>query len=75
MKAIVLREPGGPEQLRLDDVPIPTPESNQILIRLKTAALNRRDVDWSKTSSVPCQGKNGGAVCKSISQRHLQTHT
>lgn len=44
MKAIVLREPGGPEQLRLDDVPIPTPESNQVLIRLKTAALNRRDV-------------------------------
>src|SRR5512144_184105 len=44
MKAIVLREPGGPEQLRLDDVPLPAPEWNQVLIKLKAAALNRRDL-------------------------------
>src|SRR5512137_542071 len=44
MKAIVLREPGGPEQLRLEDVPLPVPEWNQVLIRLKAAALNRRDL-------------------------------
>ena len=40
MKAIVLREPGGPEQLRLEDVPLPEPEWNQVLIKLKAAALN-----------------------------------
>jgi len=44
MKAIVLREPGGPEQLRLEDVPLPVPEWNQVLIKLKAAALNRRDL-------------------------------
>ena len=44
MKAIVLREPGGPEQLRLDDVPLPAPEWNQVLVKLKAAALNRRDL-------------------------------
>jgi len=44
MKAILLREPGGPEQLRLEDVPIPTPGLNQVLVRLKAAALNRRDL-------------------------------
>jgi zinc-binding alcohol dehydrogenase/oxidoreductase len=44
MKAIILREPGGPEQLRLDDMPLPVPEWNQVLIRLKAAALNRRDL-------------------------------
>ncbi len=44
MKAIVLREPGGPEQLRLEDVPQPVPEGNQVLIKLKAAALNRRDL-------------------------------
>ena len=44
MKAIVLRGPGGPEQLRLEDVPLPVPEWNQVLIRLKAAALNRRDL-------------------------------
>jgi NADPH:quinone reductase-like Zn-dependent oxidoreductase len=44
MKAIILREPGGPEQLRLDDVPLPAPEWNQVLVKLKAAALNRRDL-------------------------------
>lgn len=44
MKAIVLREPGGPEQLRLEDVPLPVPEWNQVLVNLKAAALNRRDL-------------------------------
>ena len=44
MKAIILREPGGPEQLRLDDVPLPVPEWNQVLVKLKAAALNRRDL-------------------------------
>ena len=44
MKAIVLREPGGPEQLRLEDVPLPVPEWNQVLIKLTAAALNRRDL-------------------------------
>ncbi len=44
MKAILLREPGGYEQLHLEDVPIPTPELNQVLIKLNSAALNRRDL-------------------------------
>ncbi len=44
MKAIILREPGGPEQLHLEDIPLPVPEWNQVLIKLKAAALNRRDL-------------------------------
>ncbi len=44
MRAIVLREPGGPEQLRLEDVPLPEPGWNQVLVKLKAAALNRRDL-------------------------------
>ncbi|MBI5030308.1 MAG: zinc-binding dehydrogenase [Chloroflexi bacterium] len=44
MKAIVLREPGGCEQLRLEEVEIPTPHSNQVFVKLKAAALNRRDI-------------------------------
>jgi NADPH:quinone reductase-like Zn-dependent oxidoreductase len=43
MKAIVLREFGGPEKLRYEEVPDPTPGPGEVLIRLKTAALNRRD--------------------------------
>lgn len=44
MKAIVLRELGGPNQLRYEDVDVPTPKSNEVLVKLKYAALNRRDV-------------------------------
>ena len=44
MKAIVLRDPGGPEMLRLEDAPDPAPGPGEALVRLKAAALNHRDV-------------------------------
>jgi zinc-binding alcohol dehydrogenase/oxidoreductase len=44
MKAIVLREPGGAEQLRLEEVPTPEPGPGEILVALRAAALNRRDI-------------------------------
>jgi zinc-binding alcohol dehydrogenase/oxidoreductase len=44
MKAIVLRETGGPEVLRLEDVPEPVPGPGEVVVRLRAAALNRRDV-------------------------------
>ena len=48
MKAIVLRDLGGPELLRLEDVPDPTPGPGEAVVRLKAAALNHRDV-WIRT--------------------------
>ncbi|OJW23048.1 MAG: alcohol dehydrogenase [Planctomycetales bacterium 71-10] len=50
MKAIVLRDPGGPEMLRLEDVPDPKPGPGEALVRLKAAALNHRDV-WIRTAA------------------------
>ncbi|MDG3006031.1 zinc-binding dehydrogenase [Paludisphaera mucosa] len=44
MKAIVLRDLGGPELLRLEDAPDPTPGPGEAVVRLKAAALNHRDV-------------------------------
>jgi NADPH:quinone reductase-like Zn-dependent oxidoreductase len=44
MKAVVLRQLGDPDQLRLDIVPDPTPEAGSVVIRLRAAALNHRDV-------------------------------
>lgn len=44
MKAIMLREIGGPNQLKIEEVPEPIPESGEVLVRLHAAALNRRDV-------------------------------
>jgi NADPH:quinone reductase-like Zn-dependent oxidoreductase len=44
MKAIVLRELGEAENLKLEDVPDPQPGPNEVIVRLKAAALNHRDV-------------------------------
>lgn len=44
MKAMVLREAGGPDQLMQEEVETPKPGSKEIVIRLKAAALNRRDL-------------------------------
>src|SRR5947199_9632494 len=44
MKAIVLREIGGPEKLQLDTAQDPTPNPGEVVVRLKAAALNHRDV-------------------------------
>jgi zinc-binding alcohol dehydrogenase/oxidoreductase len=44
MKAMVLREVGGPANLRYEEVEIPSPKAGEVLVRLKFAALNRRDV-------------------------------
>ncbi|WP_209122693.1 zinc-binding dehydrogenase [Alkalihalobacillus sp. BA299] len=44
MKAIVIREIGGPEKLVLEDVPTPEPSRGEVVIQLQYAAMNRRDV-------------------------------
>jgi len=44
MQAIQLHQPGGPEQLRLGEVPTPRPGPGEVLVHLKAAALNHRDV-------------------------------
>src|SRR5947208_10295602 len=44
MRAIVLRELGEPENLKLENVDDPKPGPGEVVIRLKAAALNHRDV-------------------------------
>ena len=44
MKAVVLHELEGPDSLRYEDAPDPEPGSGEIVVRLRNAALNRRDV-------------------------------
>jgi NADPH:quinone reductase-like Zn-dependent oxidoreductase len=44
MNAIVLRETGGPEVLRVESVPDPVPGPGEVVVRLRAAALNRRDL-------------------------------
>jgi len=44
MKAIVLRELGSAENLKLEEAPDPQPGAGEAVVRLKAAALNHRDV-------------------------------
>src|SRR5579864_9492909 len=44
MKAIVIREPGGPEVLELRDVPAPRPSRGEVRVRVRATAVNRADL-------------------------------
>src|SRR5215203_1476316 len=44
MKAVVLHEHEGPESLSYEDVQDPDPGSGEVVVRLRNAPLNRRDV-------------------------------
>ena len=54
MKAIRIHEDGGPEVLRYEDAPDPSPENGDVLVRLRAAALNHIDL-WIRKGrpSVP----------------------
>ena len=52
MRAIVLEEVGGPDKLVVKEVDNPQPKEGQVLVKLKTAALNRRDV-WITLGAYP----------------------
>ena len=43
MKAIVAHDYGGPEVLKLEDVPVPTPKDDEILVKVFAAGVNSFD--------------------------------
>jgi NADPH:quinone reductase-like Zn-dependent oxidoreductase len=52
VKAIVLRETGGPGVLRLKEVTNPAAGTGEVVVRLRAAALNRRDI-WIRRGRYP----------------------
>jgi NADPH:quinone reductase-like Zn-dependent oxidoreductase len=44
MKAAVIYEAGGPEALKIETRPIPTPQAGEVLIRVKAFGLNRSEL-------------------------------
>ena len=44
MRAVEISQPGGPEVLRVSDVPKPAPKPNEILVKVAAAGVNRPDV-------------------------------
>src|SRR2546421_12906273 len=43
MKAIQVNQFGGPEVLQIEDVEVPRPQQNEILVRVKAAGVNPYD--------------------------------
>jgi NADPH:quinone reductase-like Zn-dependent oxidoreductase len=66
MKAFRIHEFGGPDSLRLDDVPDPAPGAGQVLVRMRAASLNYRDLMvakglYSKNLALPLIPLSDGA--------------
>ena len=57
MQAMVIREPGGPEVLSLEEVPVPRVETGQVLVRVQAFGVNRaetyfRSGAWGQASTI-----------------------
>jgi NADPH2:quinone reductase len=44
MRAVEISRPGGPDVLKLADLPRPAPQANEILVKVSAAGVNRPDV-------------------------------
>jgi NADPH:quinone reductase-like Zn-dependent oxidoreductase len=51
---------GGPEQLRVDDVPTPSPAADQVLIRVLATSINLSD--WECLRGAPLYARLGGSA-------------
>jgi putative PIG3 family NAD(P)H quinone oxidoreductase len=56
MRAVVIREPGGPDVLEIDDRPVPVAGEDEVLIAVAAAGVNRLDVMQRKGQYPPPPG-------------------
>ena len=65
MKAIVLEELGGPDNLKIKEVDTPQPGPGEVRVKLQNSALNRRDywitIGRYPRTSLPCIAGSDGA--------------
>ncbi|MGV6806721.1 MAG: zinc-binding dehydrogenase [bacterium] len=65
MKAIVIKEYGGPEQLSMEEIADPQPQSGEVLIRVRAFGINRAETymrrgvwgDVARVSGIECVGE------------------
>ncbi|MEQ6378281.1 NAD(P)H-quinone oxidoreductase [Bacillaceae bacterium S4-13-58] len=51
MRAIIVKQPGGAEQLQIEEYVKPIPKDGELLIKVKAAAVNRTDIVNRESSS------------------------
>jgi len=56
MQRIGLKTPGAPNMMALEDAPLPTPSSGEVLIRVQAAGVNRPDIQQRKGLYPPPPG-------------------
>ena len=56
MKAVVITHPGGPEVLKIEERPMPAFSSNEVLVNVSAAGVNRPDVSQRKGNYPPPPG-------------------
>ncbi|OQA00759.1 MAG: Alcohol dehydrogenase [Planctomycetes bacterium ADurb.Bin401] len=44
MKAVIIKNHGGPENLVIEEVPEPVPKDNEVIVKIHSAALNHLDI-------------------------------
>jgi NADPH:quinone reductase len=74
MKAIVVREFGGPEVLKLEEIPIPKPAAGEVLVRIHAAGVNPYDTymragTYSQKPPLPyTPGSDGAGVVEAVGE-------
>jgi NADPH2:quinone reductase len=81
MKAMIIREFGGPEKFQLADMPKPVPGPGQVLVKLKAASVNPVDFkirmypsNWAGVPVPAILGYDGAGVVEAVGDRvtHLK---
>lgn len=70
MKAILIHHHGGPEQLRYEEIPVPSPKTGELLIRVAAAGVNFIDT-YHRTGLYPAEppfipGMEAAGVVESV---------
>ena len=74
MKAILVHEFGGPEVLKLEDVPTPKPAAGQVLVRIHAAGVNPYDTymragAYARKPGLPyTPGSDGAGVVEAVGE-------
>jgi NADPH2:quinone reductase len=72
MKAIVVREFGGPEVLKVEEIPAPKPGTGQVVVRIRAAGVNPADTymrsgNYSNKPPLPyTPGTDGAGIIESV---------